>query len=91
MSNPTIERLIELKFNNTDRIKLILKKGLDELNLIITTKINKKIKRFIHNLIYLKIIIEDRKNTQYIKNKKKKKENVARKTLKEFKLQKQKT
>ena len=91
MSNPTIERLIELKFNNTDRIKLILKKGLDELNLIITTKINKKIKRFIHNLIYLKIIIEDRKNTQYIKNNNKKKENVARKTLKEFKLQKQKT
>ena len=73
MSNPTIERLIELKVNNTDRIKLILAKGLDELNSIITTKINKKIKRFIHNLIYLKIIIEDRKNTQYIRNLKKNK------------------
>ena len=44
MSSPTIERLIDLKLYHTNRIKLILGKALDELNLIITTKILKKIK-----------------------------------------------
>ena len=54
MSNPTIES----KLNNTDRINLIFENALAELNLIITTQINKKIKSFTHNLIYLKITIE---------------------------------
>ena len=44
MSSPTIERLIDLKLYHTNRIKLILGKALDEFNLIITTKILKKIK-----------------------------------------------
>ena len=51
-------KINSLKLNNTDIIKLILEKALDEVNLITTTKINQKIKRFINNLIYLKIIIE---------------------------------
>ena len=38
MSNPTMERLIDLKRSNIDRIKLIVEKALDELNLMITTK-----------------------------------------------------
>ena len=38
MSNPTMENLIDLKRNNTDRIKLIVEKALDELNLMTTTK-----------------------------------------------------
>ena len=38
MSNPTMERLIDLKRSNIDRIKLIVGKALDELNLMITTK-----------------------------------------------------
>ena len=46
-------KINSLKLNNTDIIK-----ALDEVNLITTTKVNQKIKRFINNLIYLKIIIE---------------------------------
>ena len=42
MSNPTMERLIDLKRSNIDRIKLIVEKALDELNLMINNKNLKK-------------------------------------------------
>ena len=58
LSNPIIERLIDLKPFNTIGIKIILQKALDELNSIITTKIKKKIEIFMHSPIDLKIVIE---------------------------------
>ena len=54
MSKPMIKRLIDLKFYYVDIIKLIL----DEHNLIITTKIKKRIYEFMVSLINLKIIME---------------------------------
>ena len=80
MSNPTIE----LKLNNTDRINLIFENALAELNLIITTQINKKIKSFTHNLIYLKITIEkiekinSDSRSEIIKKRKQSKKNIER-------------
>ena len=80
MSNPPIE----LKLNNTDRINLIFENALAELNLIITTQINKKIKSFTHNLIYLKITIEKIKKinsdsrSEIIKKRKQSKKNIER-------------
>ena len=83
MSNPIIERLIDLKPFNTIGIKIILQKALDELNSIITTKIKKKIEIFMHGPIDSKIVIEKiekDKQWQSIRNKK----NTTRKALKEF-------
>ena len=80
MSNPTIE----LKLNNTDRINLIFENAVAELNLIITTQINKKIKSFTHNLIYLKITIEkiekinSDSRSEIIKKRKQSKKNIER-------------
>ena len=80
MSNPPIE----LKLNNTDRINLIFENALAELNLIITTQINKKIKSFTHNLIYLKITIEkiekinSDSRSEIIKKRKQSKKNIER-------------
>ena len=80
MSNPTIE----LKLNNTDRINLIFENALAELNLIITTQINKEIKSFTHNLIYLKITIEkiekinSDSRSEIIKKRKQSKKNIER-------------
>ena len=57
MASPTIEILIDLEPYRADRTKFILGKTLDELNLIMTTKIKRKIETFIHSLIDLKMII----------------------------------
>ena len=72
MSSPTIERLIDLKLYHTNRIKLILGKALDELNLIITTKILKKIKNlYTQSNILKNNNRKDRRNKQWqrIRNK----------------------
>ena len=47
MTSPTIERLIDLKPYNINRIKLILEEVLDELNLTLTARIKREIKSFI--------------------------------------------
>ena len=79
MSNPAIDA------SNTNRIKLLL----DELNLIIMTKVRREIKKFIHSLIDLKIVIEmiekldSGRESEIKKNKKHNK-----KALKDFKTEK---
>ena len=80
MANPTIEILIDLEPYSADRTKFILGKTLDELNLIMTTKIKRKIETFIHSLIDLKIVIGKKEKTNI--------KNIAIKALKELKTKK---
>ena len=89
MANPTIEILIDLEPYSADRTKFILGKTLDELNLIMTTKIKRKIETFIHSLIDLKIVIGKKEKINIDRGSLKKKiKNIAIKALKELKTKK---
>ena len=89
MASPTIEILIDLEPYRADRTKFILGKTLDELNLIMTTKIKRKIETFIHSLIDLKIVIGKKEKINIDRGSLKKKiKNIALKALKELKTKK---